>query len=176
MVSPNLHHSVVAAFICSLTTLIFCFVGYPSLAQSPKGTAGRNSADLAKELIGEWRNQVVRIKINTMNNTDSSSTMEADTSNWEARLGIHPIRTHFQADGSYYSEYLNLKDSVVRRPTGIWMIHGDSLTMEQQKPNHSILRLRVGIQRDIATFSGLIDFDGDGKEDDDYYGVQKKYH
>jgi len=31
------------------------------------------------------------------------------------------------------------------------------------------------IEKDVATFTGLIDFDGDGKTDDLYYGRQRKY-
>jgi hypothetical protein len=90
-------------------------------------------------------------------------------------LHIKPIRTHFLADGSYYSEYRDVKDSLVMRPAGTWTISGDSLTMSQSTPQAAVYTVQVSIRHDIATFSGLIDFDGDGKRDDEYYGVQKKY-
>jgi len=100
--------------------------------------------------------------------------MEADSSNWEQKLGIKPIRTHFKGDGTYYSEYLNLKDSVVRRPTGLWTLKGDSLTMTEQTPEKATYKFKLKIDKNIGTFSGTIDFEGDGKADDEYYGKQKK--
>jgi len=102
--------------------------------------------------------------------------MEADSSNWEERLHIKPIRTHFEADGTYYSEYRNLQDSIVRRPSGTWSLKGDSLTMSQLQPEPMQMTLQLQIEKDVATFTGLIDFDGDGKTNDLYYGRQRKYN
>ena len=101
--------------------------------------------------------------------------MEADSSNWEAKLKIKPIRTHFIEDGAYYSDYRNLKDSTVRRPTGAWSLKGDSLTMTQLTPDKSVLKLQLKINNDQATFHGFIDFDGEGVTNDEYFGVQKKF-
>jgi hypothetical protein len=129
---------------------------------------------LSAQLVGEWRNVYVKIKVNSLK-TGKINTIEADSSNWETRLGIKPIRTHFKNDGTYYSEYRNLKDSIVRMPAGTWFIKGDSLTMLQLKPDKSTLKVKVSIINNHATFSGMIDFDGDGMANDDYYGVQKKY-
>lgn len=64
------------------------------------------------------------------------------------RLHIKPIRTHFQ---------------------------GDSLFMSQAKPNTMQMTFQLHIEKDVATFTGLIDFDGDGKTDDLYYGRQRKH-
>jgi hypothetical protein len=134
----------------------------PSLAQStPQGP-------LAHALVGEWSNLYLRI---TMNN---GSVMEADSSNWETRLGIKPIHTFFKADGSYYSEYRNLQDSLVRRPSGTWIIEGDSLSMNEATPQTAVYKFKLEITADIATFSGLIDFDGDGTRDELYFGRQRK--
>ena len=101
--------------------------------------------------------------------------MEADSANWEAKLGIKPIRTHFMEDGTYHSEYLNSKDSIVRRPSGTWFIKGDSLTMTELTPEKSVLKVQLKINNDHATFSGLIDFDGEGILNDEYFGVQKRF-
>jgi len=133
-----------------------------SPAQMPK-------TPLAKALIGEWRNIYVMINI-------KDKVMEADSSNWEERLHIKPIRTHFEADGTYYSEYRNLQDSIVRRPSGTWSLKGDSLTMSQLQPEPMQMTLQLQIEKDVATFTGLIDFDGDGKTNDLYYGRQRKYN
>jgi hypothetical protein len=130
--------------------------------------------NLRKQIIGEWRNVYVKIKMTAVK-TGKQNMFEADSTNWETRLGIKPIRTHFKSDGTYYSEYRNLKDSIVRMPSGTWFIKGDSLTMAQLKPDKSTLKVKVSITGNHATFNGLIDFDGDGVANDDYYGMQKKF-
>lgn len=141
--------------------LLLCLAPLITHAQAAKDP-------LAKALIGEWRNIYVRINIR-------DKAMEADSSNWETRLHIKPIRTHFQADGTYYSEYRNLQDSIVRKPSGTWTLKGDSLTMSQLQPEPMQMTLQLRIEKDVATFTGLIDFDGDGKTNDLYYGLQRKY-
>ena len=102
--------------------------------------------------------------------------MEADSSNWEARLHIKPIRTYFREDGTYLSEYRNLRDSVIRTPSGIWTIEGDSLLMTELKPDTSRMKFQLHIENNIATFIGLIDFDGDGVSNELYYGRQRRFN
>jgi hypothetical protein len=125
---------------------------------------------LAQALVGEWSNLELRI---TMNN-GAGPIMAADSSNWAERLGIKPIHTFFKADGSYYSEYRNLQDSLVRRPSGTWTVEGDSLIMQELRPQTAVYKFRLTIQKDVATFTGLIDFDGDGLRNDLYFGRQRK--
>jgi hypothetical protein len=149
-----------------LTVLILAVVCVTAFSAIPQES-------LSKQLIGEWRNIYLKIKLNI--NDAKSTVMEVDSSNWEARLKIKPIRTHFMADGSYYSEYFNLKDSIVRRTSGTWAIKYDTLTMAEVKPEKSTLKLHISIAKNRATFSGIIDFNGDGKVDDEYYGIQKKF-
>ena len=47
--------------------------------------------------------------------------------------------------------------------------------MNQLTPEKSTIKLKVSIKNNVATFSGIIDFNGDGKVDDDYFGTQKKF-
>jgi hypothetical protein len=148
--------------------IIACFA-FTELSKRHQST----KIDLAKDIIGEWRNVYVKITINHANKPPV--TMEADSSNWEARLGIKPIRTHFMADWSYYSEYLNLRDGIIRDPRGTWMIKGGSLLISQQTPDKSNYKYLLKIENDHAIFSGMIDFDGEGVANDEYYGIQKKF-
>ncbi|SHN31084.1 hypothetical protein [Mucilaginibacter sp. OK098] len=152
-----------------ITGLVICFIAFTSISKIRKPVQD----SLTSRLIGEWRNVYVKIIIHNKNKP--AATMEADSTNWEARLGIKPIRTHFMEDGTYYSEYRNKKDSLVRRPSGTWNIKGDSLTMTQLKPDKNILKVQVKISNDHATFNGLIDFDGEGVLNDEYFGIQKKF-
>ena len=128
---------------------------------------------LTKALIGEWFNRYVRIDI--VGPAGEKKTMEADSTNWEQRLGIKPIHTFFQQDGSYYSEYRDLKDSLVRKTAGQWAVTaGDTLIMWEKQPEQETLKLKLKIEDRTATFSGLIDFDGQGVANDAYYGIQEK--
>jgi len=132
--------------------------------------------NLSQQLIGEWRNESLRIKINSFNNTDSTITSESkNVAEWEKNLHIRPIRTFYKSDGTYYSEYRTLSDSIFRRPSGTWVIKGDSITMNELQPEKAVFKLHVFIKNSIATFQGLIDFDGDGKMDDEYFGTQRKF-
>ena len=135
-----------------------------------------NSDKAGREtIIGQWRNKTVKIIVNSFNNTDSVFTVEADEQNWEARLKSRPIRTYFKEDGTYLSEYRNLKDSIFYTPSGVWKWKGDSPRMTQLKPHQAILNFKLDIHDTIASFHGLIDFDGDGKRDDEYFGTQKRF-
>jgi hypothetical protein len=117
----------------------------------------------------------VYVKIIIHNKNKPAVTIKADSTNWETRLGIKPIRTHFIVDGTYYSEYLNIKDSMIGRPSGPWNIKGGSLTMTQLKPEKSVLKVHVKVDNDHSTFSGLIDFDGERITNDEYLRIQKKF-
>lgn len=152
---------------CLIAGFAICFIAFMSASKN-------RQSSLSSQLIGEWRNVYVKIIIHNKNKP-AATTMEADSTNWEARLGIKPIRTHFMEDGTYYSEYRTKKDSLVRRPSGTWSIKGDSLTMTQLKPDQSLLKVRVKINNDHASFSGLIDFDGEGVWNDEYFGIQRKF-
>jgi hypothetical protein len=146
---------------------IGCVIAFTAISQSIQ------TGSLAQQLIGEWRNIYLKAIIHHPNK--SPVTMEADSTNWEANIGIKPIRTYFKQDGSYYSEYRNLKDSIIRKASGLWSIKGDSIIMNEQSPEKSTLRLQVKIDKDVATFSGIIDLEGDGIADDEYYGKQRKF-
>ena len=133
-----------------ITGLLIGVAGSGAFAQTGEM---RTTNRLAKELTGEWRNRYVKVTLNNDPPSDSAKIMEADSTNWEARLGIQPIRTHFNADGSFYSEYRSRKDSLVRRPSGDWTVEGDTLIMTQLKPTKSILRLRVRVEGVYAVFT-----------------------
>ncbi len=148
--------------------IVICTFAFMAFKQAP------HTSDLSNQLIGEWRN--VYVKLILHHKSDSTITMEADSSNWEDRLRIKPIRTHFRNDGTYYSEYRNLKDSLVKKPSGTWSMKGDSITMTQLIPDKSVYKFHLAITGNMATFHGNIDFDGEGIDNDEYVGIQKKFN
>ena len=72
---------------------------------------------LRKDMVGEWRNVYLKVTTNALGSLDSVHVTECDTTNWEKMLGIKPIRTFFLPDGTYRSEYYNLKDSLIMTNT-----------------------------------------------------------
>lgn len=142
-----------------------------------------NSENLSDQLTGEWRNISMKVEMQTINNTDSASTLEVTEANWEQVLKIRTIQTFFKADGTYNSVHTNLNDSVIYNPAGKWSVTGDSIIMTDTFPQAGIsykYRLSIreqntnGKQELLAEFWGVEDFDQDGKKDDSYYGVQRK--
>lgn len=130
---------------------------------------------LADELIGEWRNTYIKITMNSFNGiTDSIRVMEADTSNWEDVIKMKPIRTFFEADGTYHSDHYSISDSLLFIAKGTWKTSHDTLTLDQTSPNEGIYSFKTSIKDGIATFSSTLDFDEDGLSDDTYFGQQKK--
>ena len=151
--------------ILSTVICLAAFTGFSKISQPGNG--------IQQKLVGEWRN--IYLKIVTHHPGKEPQIIKADSANWVATLGIKPIRTHFNGDGSYYSEYRTPKDSLFKTASGTWLVRNDSLIMSQQKPVTSLLKLHVKLDNDIATFSGVIDFEGDGLADDEYLGMQRKF-
>ena len=141
------------------------------VALSQTNYAANNN--LAKDIVGEWRNVYLKLVVN--NKSKPTTTILVDSTNWETKLGIKPIHTTFSPNGTYHSEYYNLKDSIIKKSAGNWSIKGDSITMAQQTPSKTIYTYLVSISNGYATFHGIIDFDGEGVLNDDYYGIQKKF-
>jgi hypothetical protein len=128
------------------------------------------------DLVGEWRNTSLKVMMNTFNGfKDSTRMLEANLNNWEEKVRIKPIQTFFEKDGTYRSDHFALNDSLLFSAAGTWTLSNDTLIMRQTSPNVATYRLKTKIVNDEATFSGIIDFDDDGEEDDEYFGTQKKY-
>jgi hypothetical protein len=152
-----------------IVILLFAFGCTPSTKED------ETKKSLADELIGEWRNTYIKITMNSFNSiTDSVRIIEADTSTWEAVLKMKPIRTFFEADGTYHSDHYSVNDSLLFIARGTWTTTNDTLTLDQTFPNVGIYHFKTALEDDIVTFSSTLDFDEDGISDDTYFGQQKK--
>ncbi|ELR70791.1 hypothetical protein C900_03399 [Fulvivirga imtechensis AK7] len=123
---------------------------------------------LKMDMLGEWRNTSMKVKINA---DKGDSIINVPEGQWEERLKIKPIRTTFKEDGTYTSEYRDLEDVVIMTRTGTWSVKGDTLTMGEEGNTYSYATRIVGNE---AVFEGYIDWDEDGQEDDLYWGKQQK--
>lgn len=145
---------------------------------SCSGTGNKKEKDkggsLDKQLIGEWNNLSIKIDINSRNNSDSNEVFAVEQPEWEQKLKIRPIRTFFRADSTWNAAHYNLEDSLVYDPSGTWWLEGDKLVMLQKLPSPDTTVYFLALENDTASFEALLDWDMDGKKDDNYYGRQVK--
>lgn len=127
------------------------------------------------KLIGEWRSLSIDVTMKTVNGSDSTGTFLANQDNWVDKLGIQPIRTFYNRDGSYVSKYYAPNDSLIRENSGNWKIKNDSLYLYQTNPDSMTYVSKFSMQNDTARFEMTLDWDQDGSKDDYYIGIQKKY-
>ncbi|MBL3655718.1 hypothetical protein [Fulvivirga sediminis] len=151
-------------FLFSMTLILSC--------STPKEKEEKVDASeplpLQQTLLGEWRNLTLEV---TISDADSDSYLHVPEGKWEEVFQVKPVRTTFNSDSTYTSEYRSLEDSVIMVNTGIWYIEDDSLVYinRGQKFKYQVL-----LEDDEAIFKGYVDWDGDGEVDDFYNGKQKK--
>ncbi|NUO01643.1 MAG: hypothetical protein HUU01_13635 [Saprospiraceae bacterium] len=133
-----------------------------------------SSKPLDKRFIGEWRNESMRVECATFRGSDTTFVLDVPAGQWEARMRMQPIRTTYKADGSYVSEYRTLSDSVSLRREGRWTANGKRLILNETQPDKREYVNEYTISGKRASFSSTLDFDGDGRNDDQYQGVQRK--
>ena len=128
--------------------------------------------DIKTELPGTWESVSINVKVNTVNNTDSSYVFDVTEKNWSRTLGIQPIKTFYKNENNnYISEYYDLNDSLINVTRGKWYVFGDSLTLVTPEATYEY---EVSLDGGRGTFRSLMDWDGDGQMDDEYNGVQRK--
>jgi hypothetical protein len=152
-------------YVCLVVILLAC-------NEAAKNKPGVSSP--AYQLIGEWNNLSIKIDILSKNNSDSNEVFEVNRPEWEQRLKIKPIRTFFREDSTWNSAHYNLKDSLVYNPSGKWWIENDKLVMLQQSPSPDTTLYSLTLNKDTASFEAQLDWDMDGKKDDNYFGRQIK--
>ncbi|HMO40041.1 MAG TPA: hypothetical protein PKC76_15740 [Saprospiraceae bacterium] len=125
---------------------------------------------LQEALPGVWATIAFRV---TLNATDSSAVpevFEVPENEWEVRLGMRPIMTYYDLDHRYRMEYRNSADSLTRLTRGLWNVFGDTLMLIAPDATY---QYEVKVAGKRATFRCLLDWDGDGKENDEYIGIQE---
>lgn len=129
---------------------------------------------IAPELVGTWENTFMMLETGGTPDMMAEDVFVADSSNWERRTGMKPVRTTFFADGTFKGEYRNLQDSVYVVAKGTWNVKGESLYYHQWEPDTFLATYWFKVEDDTATFKGLLDWERDGQRDDVYTGTQKR--
>jgi len=159
-------------------TLVFAtlFVSCKDSNNEQKNATDINTTKITLEpeqLYGEWRN--LSMRVTTAYNTSKSKVEEYSEENWEQELKIKPIRTYYKPDGQYFSEYRDLDDVVIGTTSGTWLVKQDSVYLNQTQPDTLNATYHVQFHdKNIATFTAMLDWTRNGKTDDLYIGKQRR--
>lgn len=134
-------------------------------------TTTKASVSLAEALPGAWESILVRVAVNTAENTDSSYVFEIREEEWTERTGMRPIKAYFQPDNQYRQVFTAGNDSIISVARGMWNNFSDTLLLVEPNATYQYI---VSIDKGLAEFRTLLDWDGDGQEDDEYLGVHRK--
>lgn len=151
--------------------LLLCFVIIACQSKHTQSAENQTvSLDLKTLLPGKWETVAFKVNINTYQNTDSTFVLEVKGGEWEDKLQMRPIQTEYSARNRYQSNYHNLSDSLIRTERGIWNIFGDTLMLISPEATY---QYKVNWQGEMVELRSVLDWDGDGQEDDEYIGIQK---
>ena len=154
--------------------ILTCLTAIFIIACQDSGNSKKENTFEATELTGEWNNLSIKIDIRSKNNSDTNEVFEVNRPEWEEKLKIKPIRTFFRSDSTWNSAHYNLEDSLVYNPSGKWWINEDKLVILQDFPSPDTTSYSLLLKKDTASFETLLDWDMDGKKDDNYFGRQVK--
>ncbi len=125
-----------------------------------------------EHLPGTWESVSVRVQVNTADNKDSTYVFEVKEEDWIRRLGTRPIKLYFSPDKKYRQEFIATNDSILNTTRGLWNTFGDTLMLIE--PNATYQYTVTLRENGLAEFRTLLDWDGDGEEDDEYLGVHRR--
>ncbi len=131
-------------------------------------------SEMEKSLIGRWENIGLHVTVHTYRNTDSTLIIDFDENDLRTRFPTKPTVTVLNEDGTYYLEYRTKSDSLVARPSGEWSVKGDSIIMHQYVPSEYVYAYHVTLMPGKAEFRGMLDYDADGKADDEIIATSRK--
>ena len=125
-----------------------------------------------EELTGTWTTDKIRVKMNTIRNTDKDSVVIVASNDFIEHLGIYANIGHYYADGTFEDIYYASADSALMTTSGTWSTIGtDSMKIVTTKPTTRTSIYKVKVKKDRGIFIGLVDWDGDGQEDDEFTGI-----
>ena len=126
---------------------------------------------LSKILPGTWEIVHLTVTVNSYNNTDSSYVEEIREEQWEKVFFVKPVRTFYELDNKYRRAYLDANEELMSESRGMWNTFNDTLMMIEPDATYQYIVEKQ--PNGLLKFSGLIDWDSDGQEDDEYVAMQR---
>lgn len=150
------------ALLFSLCFLLAC--------QNLPAPVSSSPLNLPKILPGNWETSYLEIKVDTYLNTDSSFVWKVESADWQNKLKVHPYQSYFDDNHHFKVEYRGAQGKLIKEEKGIWNTFGDTLLLI--RPDVT-LQYKVAFHDQKMYFSGLVDWDSDGLEDDAYFSIQE---
>lgn len=138
-------------------------------ACQPAAPQEKEQPPLKEVLPGTWEAVSISVKVNSAMNTDSSYVFDVPEELWVQKLGVLPVKTFYEADNKYRQVYTSLTNEELSTTRGIWNTFSDTLMMIEENTTYQYVVSLPG--NGLAEFRTQLDWDGDGKADDDYLGI-----
>jgi len=133
--------------------------------------AAANTPSLYERLMGTWETTYIKVDIRSAENTpDSSYLFEIEEGQFERIFRVKPYRTYFAPDSTFRTIHRGIPGDIISEDKGLWNTFGDTLLLLQPD---ATLQFKVSIRDGMGHFTGLVDFDGDGAQDDAYYTIRR---
>lgn len=153
-----------------LFPLLFLFVACQS--ESSEREESTPSELTRSDLIGIWEQTSLRVAYNeTLGIPDSVVVFEVKEENWIETLSVKPVRSYFLADSTYRQDFIDLEDNVYDTQRGLWNLIGDTLILIS--PTATYTYTITIAANGTSQYIGILDWDGDGMEDDEYRSTQR---
>lgn len=123
------------------------------------------------DLIGVWEQVDLKVTYNIFDVPDSMRVFEVVEENWTEVLSVKPVKTYFLADSTYRQDFIGLDDNVYDTQRGLWNVLGDTLMLIS--PNATYTYGINLVTNGTCEYLGVLDWDGDGVEDDKYEATQR---
>ncbi len=132
-------------------------------------SACQSEKDFQKQLNGtDWTTSHFSVVMPTHKNSDSTSTISANESNWAEVMKASPSKLYFNNDGSYKEDFFNINGEITITYEGTWETVGDSIIFSVEKPQSFKQTHLIGLDEATSELklSKVGDFDRDKQIDD----------
>jgi len=133
----------------------------------------KNHETKSDQIIGIWDSKFMYVIQETANGSTTSRILNVTPEDYGQVLRLRTVRAYFNEDESFIQKYIGVDGNVVKSDSGKWAITGDTITISQfdLSANMKIINYHLEIRGDTAIFNSLMDYDGDGAEDDTFRGT-----
>ena len=137
-------------------------------------TIPNQSTIFFEDLIGEWETVTITVNITSKKGKPRNEVTYIGYEEWQTKLQRNPVHIFFYADSTWTWQFYTLEDSLIRGNIGTWFIKGDSLIVKDPAEPKNNKEYRMHAKGDSLEFRTFVDWDYDGKEDDQYIGLNRR--
>ena len=155
----------------SLRWILFLALTFGCQSETAEEKAAANTTSLYERLMGTWETTYIKVDIRSAENEpDSSYLFEIEEGQFERIFQVKPYRTYFAPDSTFRTVHRGIPGDIISEDKGLWNTFGDTLMLLQPD---ATMQFKVSIDKGMGHFTGFVDFDGDGMQDDAYYAIRR---